>query len=316
MFRKPTTFLAVVLLAAVLAGGSGCAPRQETRGDAVAIVNGQAITEQQLKTRLALFKMVYPHADSDQLRSLILEDMIDEEILLQEAERRGIKTQAKDAGAEVARLKGYLAAMMGSEDELSKRLKEGGLTDGDLANYTRTILVIQALYDQVVASVAVDNAGIEEFFAANADRYGQPEMVKARHILVASEDKARDIMVQLAAGGDFAALARENSLDTSNKDQGGDLGYFRAEDMVSEFSDLAFSLQPGEVGGPVQTRFGFHVIKVEDRRPAVAATLDEVRERVRADALLAKQRAEFDQFKAGLKEKARIENVKYRAESK
>ena len=117
----------------------------------------------------------------------------------------------------------------------------------------------------------------------DADIGGKPgaEEVHARHILVKTEQEAKDIIAKIKAGADFAALAKEKSTDPAAAN-GGDLGFFKAEDMLPEFSTMAFSLKPGEVSSkPVQTRYGWHVIKVEERRQQPAPTFEEVHDQLR-----------------------------------
>ena len=114
-----------------------------------------------------------------------------------------------------------------------------------------------------------------------ANKPGEEE-AHAQHILVADEDKAKDIIKQLKAGADFEKLARENSTDPSAKGNGGDLGFFKKNDMLPEFSNAAFTLQPGAItDAPVKTRFGWHVIKLLEKRTAPPPPLDQVREEIR-----------------------------------
>jgi peptidyl-prolyl cis-trans isomerase C len=104
------------------------------------------------------------------------------------------------------------------------------------------------------------------------------EEVSARHILVASEADAKAIIEQLKKGADFAALAKEKTTDPAGKTSGGDLGYFTKDEMVPEFADAAFKLKPGEfTQTPVHTQFGWHVIKVEDRRAAKPPTFEQMK---------------------------------------
>ncbi len=107
------------------------------------------------------------------------------------------------------------------------------------------------------------------------------EEVHARHILVKTEDEAKDVIKELDAGKDFAELAKEKSTDP-NKADGGDLGYFTKDRMVPEFEDAAFALEKGTYSKtPVKTQFGFHVIKVEDKRDAPPPPFEQVKEQVR-----------------------------------
>ncbi|MDX2104263.1 MAG: peptidylprolyl isomerase [Alphaproteobacteria bacterium] len=121
----------------------------------------------------------------------------------------------------------------------------------------------------------------DEFVKANPPQ----EEVRARHILVATEQAARDVLAEVRRpGADFAAVARARSTDTSARD-GGDLGFFGRQDMVPEFAEAAFGLQPGQVSqAPVRTQFGWHIIKVEQRRTGEVPTFEAAREQLRADA--------------------------------
>jgi peptidyl-prolyl cis-trans isomerase C len=102
------------------------------------------------------------------------------------------------------------------------------------------------------------------------------EEVHARHILVPTEGEAKDIEAQLKKGGDFAALAKEKSKDPGAAD-GGDLGYFTKEQMVPEFAEAAFKLEKGQTSDPVKTQFGWHIIKLEDKRIKPTPTFDQVK---------------------------------------
>ena len=109
------------------------------------------------------------------------------------------------------------------------------------------------------------------------------EEVRARHILVANEKAAQDVLAELKKGADFATVARAKSSDGSARD-GGDLGYFGRGDMVAEFSDAAFAMKPGEISkAPVKSQFGYHLIKVEDRRMSPAPSFEDTKEQLRTE---------------------------------
>jgi peptidyl-prolyl cis-trans isomerase C len=121
----------------------------------------------------------------------------------------------------------------------------------------------KAAYDEQVAKLAPE-----------------PE-VRARHILVKTEQEAKDIIKQLKGGADFTELAKKSS-DGPSAQTGGDLGYFSRGQMVKPFEDVAFSLKPGQISDPIQTEFGWHVIKVEDRRNRPLPSFDEVKDQLMA----------------------------------
>ena len=137
-----------------------------------------------------------------------------------------------------------------------------------------------ALLSREIGPTLTDEAIKARYDRDYANKPGEEE-VHARHILVEDEAKAKAIIAQLAGGADFAELAKSSSKDPGAT-SGGDLGFFKKSDMLPEFADAAFALKPGEVTPtPVQTRFGWHVIKLEERRSAPPPSLDQVRDEIR-----------------------------------
>ncbi len=141
---------------------------------------------------------------------------------------------------------------------------------------------------QSVGKAAVTDAAMHKVYDDAIKGLGQQEEVHARHILIradagdekaskAAEDKIKAIIVRLNKGEDFAKVASETTEDPSGKANGGDLGYFTKEQMVPEFADVAFKLDKGQISGPVKTQFGWHVIKVEDKRIKPPPAFDEVK---------------------------------------
>jgi peptidyl-prolyl cis-trans isomerase C len=137
---------------------------------------------------------------------------------------------------------------------------------------------------------------------------GQEE-VRARHILVEGEDEAKAILEQLKGGADFATLAKEKSKDPGAA-EGGDLGYFTKDQMVPEFADVAFKMYPGQLSNPVKTQFGWHVIKVEDRRTKQPPEFDKVKDQIEA---FLTRKAQTD-FITKLRQNAKIERLDKPAE--
>ena len=140
---------------------------------------------------------------------------------------------------------------------------------------------------------------------------GAEEEVHARHILVESEDEAKAILEQIKGGADFAALAKEKSKDPGAAD-GGDLGYFTKDQMVPEFSEVAFKMYPGQLSNPVKTQFGWHIIKVEDKRTKQPPEFEKVKDQI--EAFLARK-AQTD-FITKLRQSAKVERLDKPAEPK
>ncbi|MFN7613469.1 MAG: peptidylprolyl isomerase [Alphaproteobacteria bacterium] len=143
-------------------------------------------------------------------------------------------------------------------------------------------IVLRAFLDQRTASL-ISEADIKSAYEQLVKKLSGEEEVRARHILVATEKEADDLYDKIEDGGDFAKLAEEFSKDPASAGQGGDLGYFTHDKMVKPFANAAFSLKKGETSKPVESPFGWHVIKAEDRRPVTIPTLNEARDEIASD---------------------------------
>ncbi len=156
------------------------------------------------------------------------------------------------------------------------------------------------LLTRAIAPTLTDEAIKARYERDYAGKPGEEE-VHAQHILVADEAKAKEIIAQLKSGKDFAELAKENSTDPSAKTNNGDLGFFKKTDMLPEFADAAFELKPGEVTpAPVKTRFGWHVIKLVERRTAPPPEFDAVKEEIRQSMIQEGVSKVLAQAKTGL----------------
>ncbi len=141
-------------------------------------------------------------------------------------------------------------------------------------------IVAEAYVHQTVQPRITD-AKIKARYDELAAKYKPQDEVRARHILVKTEDEANDLIKQIKGGADFAKLATDKSDDKGSAKQGGDLGYFAHDAMVKPFADAAFAMKAGEVTEkPVKTEFGYHVIKVEDKRKSSAPPLAEVKDQI------------------------------------
>jgi peptidyl-prolyl cis-trans isomerase C len=134
---------------------------------------------------------------------------------------------------------------------------------------------------QEAAKAALTDEAMREVYNDAVKSMSGQEEVRARHILVETEEEAKAILEQLKAGADFATLAKEKSKDPGGAD-GGDLGYFSKDQMVPEFSEVAFKMYPGQLSNPVKTQFGWHIIKLEDKRTKPVPSFEQVRERIEA----------------------------------
>jgi len=166
---------------------------------------------------------------------------------------------------------------------LAQLANKDGLAETD--DYKRRLAAYQAkaLRDSYLAqkiAPQVTEEQVRKVYDDEAKKVTETERVRARHILVASEKEANAILAKLKGGEKFEDLAKQYSLDGS-KDYGGDLGYFTAPEMVAEFSKAAFALKPGETSKPVKTEFGWHIIRLEDRKMGAAQPYDQVKAAIR-----------------------------------
>ena len=140
-------------------------------------------------------------------------------------------------------------------------------------------IVIQAYFKSIMDTL-VPESEVRKEYEVLVEKFVGKEEIRARHILLTTEEEAKEVSKQLKGGADFAKLAKEKSADTGSGAQGGDLGYFTKERMVPEFSAAAFKLDKGEISDPVKSDFGWHVIQVEDKRPVTPPPFKDVKEKL------------------------------------
>jgi len=162
---------------------------------------------------------------------------------------------------------------------------------------------------QQEAKTALTDEALRQTYDEAVKSMSGQEEVRARHILVESEDEAKAILEQLKGGADFATVAKEKSKDPGAA-EGGDLGYFTKDQMVPEFADVAFKMYPGQLSNPVKTQFGWHVIKVEDKRTRQPPEFEKVKDQI--EAYLARK-AQSD-FITKLRQSAKVERLDKAAE--
>jgi peptidyl-prolyl cis-trans isomerase C len=171
-------------------------------------------------------------------------------------------------------------------------------------NYWRRRALRDTYFDKAVKGDVSD--GVAKAFYEDQVKAMKPEEeVQARHILVDSEEKAKELAEKIAKGGDFAALAKENSKDPGSKDDGGMLGFFGRGQMVPQFEEAAYRLKKGEISPPVKSQFGFHIIKLEERREKKLPTFDEVKDKI-LNSMIQKKAQDVA---TGLRTQAKIEYV-------
>lgn len=230
-------------------------------GDVVAVVNGQVITREEFYNRL-----------EELAGEQVLDQIIMEKVVAQAEESRGVLVSDEEVQAELDRI----VESFGSEEAFHEELSRYGLTLERLLFEIRLDLILTKLSRQ---GIVISDEEINEFFEANKTHLDTPERILVRHILVETEEEAREILAQLADGADFEDLAKAKSIDTASGVQGGEVGYIHeGSPVVEEFKAAAFELEVGEVSEPVFTQFGWHIIRVDARLEAEEASLEKSRE--------------------------------------
>jgi len=269
-------------------------------GDAAAIVNNEVITTQYINEQYESVPEIYRQFIT---KEMILNDSIKELLLLQEAKKQGISVSAE----ELSKVIDDAIAQSGlSKEEFEKTLDKQNLTMDFVEDYYKKQLIINKLLDKTVLSkIIISSSEIEEYYNNNKNEFITPEQVRARHILVGSADEADEILKQLNNGADFIELAKEKSTCPSAS-EGGDLGYFSKGDMIAEFEDAAFALDVGEISPVVKTEFGYHIIKLLDKKPETLIELEDAMQDIEEKLKLEKQNTAFDDYLNMLREKADI----------
>ena len=281
--QRPIAFATIAALLFVLPAASGCSKNSSSEAPAsasdpvIARVNGVDIKQSDLALAEEDVGADMQAASPEAKREHLISYLADIIMVTQAADKKNIADNP-DFKRRLAFLRSKL--LMGYE----------------LQQEAKTALTDEALkqtYDEAVKSMS-----------------GQEE-VRARHILVEGEDEAKAILEQLKGGADFAKLAKEKSKDPGAA-EGGDLGYFTKDQMVPEFADVAFKMYPGQLSNPVKTQFGWHVIKVEDKRIKQPPEFEKVKDQI--EAYLARK-VQSD-FIAKLRQSAKVERLDNAAEQR
>ena len=248
------------------------------QADAAAVVNETEIPVSQLEERyeqaiatpeVAAQLEADPEATQSQLEAQLLTQLVQSQLLQQGADDLGVEV----TDADVAAQREQLVEQVGGEEAFQSIVDENDLSEEQLDELLRDLALQEAVTEELTAGTEVPEEEVQAFYEQN---YGPT--VNARHILVETEEQAQEVLDRLAAGEEFAAIAEEVSTDPGSAQQGGDLGEISQGQTVPEFDEAVFGAEVGEIVGPVQTQFGYHVIEVTGQQ--AAPPLEEVRDEV------------------------------------
>lgn len=244
-------------------------------GPVIAKINDEEITLADFNERLKEFPSLAHSGDMDiELKKGFLDNLIARELLYQEALRTGIDKEKEAAG--------FIEEMK------------------------RRIVVDRFFKKEVDEKVSVTAEEVKKFYDENASEAMSPDEVRASHILLKTREEAEMIRKKIKGGSRFEDLAKRHSIDPGSKDRGGDLGYFKKGMMVPEFDTAAFKLKSGEVSDIVETKFGYHLIKVTGRKEGKKKDFEEASKELEKKLLTKKRKERFDTLVAELKSKAKI----------
>ena len=341
LWRRPVALLSVSMWAVPMAAWAAPAALPEpappatpstasavpgAKGAVAAEVNGEKILAGDVERMITMIKDKEPALQTGSaeakkaladLRESMLDNFIVQRLLVQEAKKRGI-TPTK-----LAVDKGVVAFKAGypNEEVFKKSLSNEGKTPEDVRRIITEELAIRELTTQITADVTVTDADISDYYNRRKEDFALPEMVRARHILLAYPEKAtaeqkkqkrtkaEELLKKVQAqGADFAKIARENSDDPGTKDVGGDLDFATRGTFVKSFEDAVFSSPSGVVPRVVESEFGLHIIKVEQKEPARQLKLEQVKNdpQLRFAIRQSKIKKRLDEQIAALKAKAKI----------
>jgi parvulin-like peptidyl-prolyl isomerase len=265
---KRSLALAAAALAAVTLVAAGCGDSDEVPADAVAVVDGTTITRSSLDGLLARAKKSYtaqrrafPKAGTSEYQSLQTQAvayLVQREEYAREADKLGIDVTDQQIAKKVDEVKKQYFG--GSQAKFEKGLADQGYTKATLEDDIRSQLLTEGIYKKVTSDAKVTDADVKSYYEKNRANYTVPESRSVRHILVKTKADADRIRALLVNGGDFAALAKANSIDPGSKDAGGKLTVSKGQ-TVAPFDKAAFSLDTNELSQPIKTQFGYHLIQ-------------------------------------------------------
>lgn len=318
-----TKYLVMIVSACLFAHGYPAAFAEEKpSSDKVAVVNGTAITRaeylgtlNQLKQRYVQQGRSLDDATVEKLEGYVLDNLIGQELLFEECRKAGIQVEKSDVDTQLSRFKKQFP----TEEAFRKALSEKSLTVAMLESQIEKGFVIRKfVQERIVNQIKIGKTEPQEFYDANPSLFLQPEMVRASHILIKVESdsdesqkteadrKIKAIQKQIKEGKDFAEIASRLS-EGPSRTQGGDLGFFGRGQMVPPFEQVAFALAPDAVSEKVVTRFGYHIIKVTDKKPAGTVSFNKAIDKIVRHLKQVKTDQEIKRYVEELKGKADIQ---------
>ena len=288
----------------------------------MAVVNGSVITQKDFDREMSRVRQTFASkgqspddSQLSKLRTQVLDGIIKRELLYQESQNRGIKVEEKAVTKQLTDLKNRFP----DEDAFRLAMKKAGLDNTTLKTQIERGMAIQQFVDEQFSNkIQITDKETRAYYDNNQQSFKKPEQVRASHILIkvdpgagkskkkAAKKKIKKIQKKLKKGEDFGKLAREFS-EGPSKEKDGDLGYFGRGQMVKPFEEVAFTLAPGNVSDIVQTKFGYHLIKVIDKKPGSVISYENVKEKLGRFVKGQKVKEKLDIYIEELRSRAKVE---------
>jgi len=304
-FIVAVVLLAVLVPAAVLAGCGGTT----VPAGAIAAVGSGVVTQQQFDAIWTQAEAQYKNtagapafpkagtAAYDQLKASIVNYLVQNEVIKQQAAKLGATVTAAALDARVKQI----TTQVGGQVKLDALLKKNSVTMADLKSQLQAQMLQDAVKAKVATQTKLTDAQLLAYFndPKNKHQFQTAESVDAKHILVKTQAEALKIQKLLQANNtpaEWAKLAKQYSIDPGSKNKGGDLGNFTKGRMVKPFEDAAFSLKVGAVSAPVKTQFGYHIIEVTKKTQASAQTFAQAKAQIKSTLLYTQQTTAWDKW--------------------
>jgi len=287
--------LAISLVSILLV--AACGGEESVPNDAVAVVAGEEIPREQFDALLEQTKAGYKQQGRDvpkagtpeftTLKTNIVQYLVQRAQFEEKAKELDIVITDKQIDDELAKIKKDF--FQGSDAKMQEQLKKQNITLDALKRDIRAKLIQEKLYAKVTGDVTVTEKDVRAYYDQHKDQYGQPESRSVRHILVDKKNLADDLYAQLEGGANFAQLAKKYSKDPGSAAQGGKLTVSKGQ-TVPEFDKVAFELKTNELGAPVHTQYGWHIIQALSAvKPATVQPLTKVEPQIKTQLLETKK---------------------------
>lgn len=267
----------LILAIAVCCSLMACAQKGEQKGPYLAKVGTVKITQADLERDIKnLPEFAQRLFEGPEGKGKFLDEMIKKELLYQEASKRGLD----------------------KDPEYLRKLEE----------FKKLTLIGQLLEKEIEAKAKVTDQDVKDYYEKHKDELSAISQIRASHILLKTEEEAKKIIARVKKGEDFAAIAKKSSIDPGSAQNGGDIGYFSSGQMVPEFESAAAKLKVGEVSSdPVKTKFGYHVIKVTDKKQGKPVEFEKIKNVLFQRISAERQKEFFDSYIENLKKTFKVE---------